>query len=249
MQPQHFNAGATIFRAGDPSVAIYIIQDGEVAIDVDGIEVVRLHAGELFGESGVLEARPRSATATALTSTTLLVTEAETFIGAFGMNNQRALALVKLLCSRLRNTTARAAHAGHLTHSADEPEAPITLYPDDDRLTTDYRVMPVDVLHLPFQVGNRFGGEAVPVASNRSIVIPAHGRTEFASPHFEIVRRDGRLGIRDLGSAAGTIVNGVPINRMTTTSFAGLRAGENTVIAGTAHSPFRFRIYIRPEPG
>jgi hypothetical protein len=200
----------------------------------------------LFGESGVLEARPRAATATALTPATLLVTEAETFINAFGMNNDRALALVKLLCSRLRNTTLRAAQAGHMMNAAEADEAPVRLYPDDDRLIKDYRMAPVDVLHMPFQVGNRFGGEAVPIASNRSIVIPAHGRTEFAAPHFEILRRDGRLGIRDLGSAAGTIVNGTPINRTTTSSFATMHAGDNTVIAGPASSPFRFRLHIRP---
>lgn len=222
-----------------------MIQDGEVAISVNDTEVVRLHAGELFGKSGVLEARPRSATATAVVATTLLVTEADTFITAFGMNNERALALVKLLCSRLRSTTARAAQAGHLAQTAEEPEAPIRLFPDDERLSTTYHMAPVDVVLLPFQVGNRYGGEAIPVASNRSIVIPAHGRSEFAAPHFEIVRRDGRIGVRDLGSSAGTIVNGISINRMTNWSFVALRPGDNTVIAGTAHSPFRFRIHIR----
>ncbi|MGD0109493.1 MAG: cyclic nucleotide-binding domain-containing protein, partial [Rhodopila sp.] len=94
-------AGATIFRTGDPSQAVFIIEDGEVAITVNGgIEVARLYPGDLFGESGVLEARPRAATATAMTATTLLVTEADTFVRAFSMDNDRALALVKLLCRR-----------------------------------------------------------------------------------------------------------------------------------------------------
>ena len=245
MQPQHFEAGATIFRAGDPSLGIYIIQDGEVAITVDGVEVVRLHAGELFGESGVLEARPRSATATAITPTTLLVTPSDAFVSAFGMNNERALTLVKLLCSRLRNTTLRAAHAGYLAPVANGSEAEVRLYPDDERLSLLYHLEPVDVLHLPFQVGNRFGGEAVPIASNRSIVIPAHGRGEVAAPHFEILRRDGHLGIRDLGSPTGTIVNGVPINRTTKSAFAQMRPGDNVVIAGAPNSMFRFRIHTR----
>ena len=104
MQPMHLPAGATIFRSGDPSTAVYVIEDGEVAITVNGgIEVARLHAGDLFGESGVLEARPRTATATATTATTVLVTGAETFFHAFGMDNDRALSLVKLLCARLRD--------------------------------------------------------------------------------------------------------------------------------------------------
>src|ERR1700722_4577896 len=112
MQTIQVQAGATIFSSGDPSLAVYVIADGEVAITVDdaagGERVARLGAGELFGESGVLEGRRRAATATAVTATTLLVTEAEAFFHAFGMTDERALALVKLLCRRLRETSRRA---------------------------------------------------------------------------------------------------------------------------------------------
>ena len=110
MRPIQLLPGATIFQTGDPSLAVYVIEDGEVSIRVgDGVEVARLQAGELFGESGVLEARPRAATAIALTPLSLLVTDAAQFIGAFGLNNEGAMALLKLLCRRLRTTTARAA--------------------------------------------------------------------------------------------------------------------------------------------
>ena len=34
MQSLIVPAGATIFRAGDPSLAVYVIEDGEVAISV-----------------------------------------------------------------------------------------------------------------------------------------------------------------------------------------------------------------------
>ena len=100
MQTQHLAANEIIFRVGDPSAAVYVITDGEVSISLDdGLEVIRLHASDLFSESGVLEKRSRSANATATAPTTLLVTEAETFLHAFGMDNDRALALVKLLGS------------------------------------------------------------------------------------------------------------------------------------------------------
>jgi CRP-like cAMP-binding protein len=87
MQQLHVPAGATIFSTGDPSRAVYVIEGGEVAITVNGgIEVARLHAGELFGESGVLEARSRAATATAIIATTLLITEADIFFRAGTIN-------------------------------------------------------------------------------------------------------------------------------------------------------------------
>lgn len=246
MDPLHVPAGATIFRAGDPSLAVYVIEDGEVAITVgegtERTEVVRLHSGELFGESGVLECRPRSATATALVNTRLLVTDAEVFLHAFGLNNDRALALVKLLCRRLRSTTLRAAHS-EAPAPAEANPGRIRLFPDVSRLGGE--AAPVEVVHLPFQVGNRFGGETLPMASNRSFCIPARDAPEFAAPHFEILRRGGKLGVRDLGTRQGTIVNGTMANRLSQESFIALHGGSNEVIAGRPDSPFRFRIEIR----
>lgn len=244
MQPMHLPAGATIFRTGDASQAVYLIEDGEVAITVnDGIEVARLHPGELFGESGVLEARARAATATAITATTLLVTPSGIFLHAFGMDNDRALALVKLLCRRLRSTSLRAAHPGQTAPPQVRTDAAIRLLPDDPRLTTEYAMEPVDIRHLPFQVGNRYGGETVPIASTHASCIPARGDTNLSAPHFEILRRDGRLGVRDLGTRNGTIVNGTAITRTSLSTFVPLRIGDNVVIAGPPDSPFRFRIH------
>jgi CRP-like cAMP-binding protein len=247
MQQMQVPAGETIFHAGDPSTAVYVIADGEVAITVNGgIEVARLHPGALFGESGVLEARARAATATALTATTLLVTDAETFFHAFGMDNDRALALVKLLCARLRSTSLRTA----LPSSDSEADAPpadratIRLLPGSELLANQYGMRPVDVRHLPFQVGNRYGGETIPIASTRACCIPARGSVSLAAPHFAIMQRDGRIGVRDLGSATGTMVNGTAISRTSLTVFVPLRRGDNEVIAGGPASPFRFRIQL-----
>ena len=244
MQTMRVTAGTTIFHAGDPSLAVFVIEEGEVAITVhDDIEVARLHPGELFGESGVLENRPRAATATAITATNLLVTSADTFLHAFGMDNDRALALVKLVCRRLRSTSLRVAHGTQLAQS-EAPHAAIHLSPDHPRMIEDYHLAPVDVTHLPFQVGNRYGGETLSIASNHSCCIPAHGDTILAAPHFEIQRRDGHVGVRDLGTKAGTIVNGTVISRASLTAFVPLRIGDNIVIAGPWESSFRFRIHF-----
>jgi len=250
MQPITFAPGATIFRVGDPSLAVYVIEDGMVAITVDGhqgaIEIARLGAGALFGESGVLESRPRAATATAIIQTSLLVTEAETFIHAFGMDNDRALALVRLLCGRLRSTNLRAVQPYPSEPGPPPLESAIRLFPRHERLTAEFGMKPVDVRFLPFQVGNRFGGEAIPLAAHRGFSIPARGENQLAAPHFELLRRDGVLGVRDLGSRDGTIVNGVLLNRASVHPVAPLHIGDNDVIAGRPHSPFRFQVRVSP---
>ncbi len=253
MKTRQIPAGGVIFRTGDPSTEVFVITEGEVSIALeDGQEIVRLHPGDLFGESGVLEKRPRAATATAITPTGLLVTEAETFFHAFGMDNDRALSLVKLVCRRLRSTSVRlaladagsATGAGAGAGAAVTPHAPILLLPDHPRLATEFAMTVVDVAHLPFQVGNRFGTEDLPIATNRSCSIPARADAEFAAPHFEISRRGGLLGIHDMGSRCGTIVNGTLISRTSSASFVPLHPGGNTVIAGRAGSAFRFRVVV-----
>lgn len=240
-------AGGVIFRTGDPSTEVFVITEGEVSITLDdGFEIVLLKAGDLFGEAGVLEKRARAANATAVTAAGLLVTEADTFFHAFGMDNDRALSLVKLLCRRLRATSVRAAHGdgagGHAM--AGTAHAPILLLPDHARLASTFGMTAIDVAHLPFQVGNRFGAEDMAIASNRSCCLPARGDADLAAPHFEIIRRNGILGIRDLGSQYGTIVNGTVISRTSSASFVPLHPGANHVIAGRATSPFRFRVQV-----
>ena len=256
MQPLLVTAGTRIFSAGDPSRAVYVIEDGEVSVTVnDGIEVARLYPGALFGESGVLEARPRAATATAVIATNLLVTDAEMFLHAFGMDNQHALTLVKLLCQRLRSTTLRSAQLSQMTSSQTDqatirllPHLAIHLLADDPHLAADYGMSsPVEIGHLPFQVGNRYGGETIPVASNHGYCIAARGNRDLGAPHFEIIRRDGRVGVHDMGTPAGTIVNGTLLARTSLNAFAPLRLGDNTVVAGHKGSPFRFRLHFPGE--
>jgi hypothetical protein len=246
MKTRHYAANEVIFRVGDPSNAVFVITEGEVSISLpEGEEIVRLHAGDLFGESGVLEKRGRAANAIAMAPTSVVVTEADTFAHAFGMDNDRALALVKLLCRRLRAVSIRAAHceAQDLTVPGKEPPS-ILLMPEHERLATEFGMTPIEVVHVPFQVGNRIGAEDMALATNRSCNIPARMDTELSAPHFEIARRGGLLGIHDLGSRWGTIVNGTVISRTSSASFVPLHPGGNHVIAGRATSPFRFRVQV-----
>jgi CRP-like cAMP-binding protein len=252
--------GEAVFRRGDPSTAVYIVERGEIAIlSGDGeteFEVARLSDGDLFGESGVLESRARSASAVAILPTTLLETEADAFLKAFGIDNDRALSLLKLLCHRLRATTRRATQAEGELHAVDPALADATevgsrsrlrLIPDSERLHRLLGRDAVEIRRLPFQVGNRFGGETSPIASPTTYCIPARAEVDLSSPHFEIRRRGGRLVVRDLSQRVGTLLNGQLLSRYSSEAVAEIRPGDNLVIAGDANSPFRFRLVFDPK--
>ncbi|HVJ56134.1 MAG TPA: cyclic nucleotide-binding domain-containing protein [Aliidongia sp.] len=260
MHALSLNAGETVFRTGEPSSAVYVIEHGEIAIrSGEGaamIDIVHLHDGDLFGESGVLEGRVRSASAVAVVPTTLLATEADAFLKAFGVND-KALSLLKLLCRRLRNTTREAAFAkAHLdttTIAEDGPKvAPppprLHLIPDSERLLRLVGPETIDIGLFPFQVGNRYGGETSPITSDRSYCVPAATETDFAAPHFEILQRGSSFHIRDLSLRTGTIVNGTVLSRSSPGAASELDIGDNLVIAGEIGSPYRFRLIVDPLP-
>ena len=69
-------AGAVVFRESDDSDALYVVETGRVVISKhvqDQMDVVltRFSAGDFFGEMGLFDAAPRSATAHAENDSTL----------------------------------------------------------------------------------------------------------------------------------------------------------------------------------
>jgi voltage-gated potassium channel len=75
LRAQQVEAGATIVRRGESGHSMYFIAAGEVEIELPH-ERTRLGVGHFFGEVAVLQRTRRSATATAVTRTSLLVLNA-----------------------------------------------------------------------------------------------------------------------------------------------------------------------------
>ena len=104
-----FNAGESIFLMGDLHDSMIAILKGEVRISipsVDGKELILaiVYAGEVFGEIAMLDGKPRSADATALTACTLAVLDRRDVLAALDRNPGAWLGFVEVLCSRLRYT-------------------------------------------------------------------------------------------------------------------------------------------------
>ena len=75
-------AGETIFRQGDHGDRFYIVDSGEVEIEIDGREANVLGPGEHFGEIALLRDISRTATARARKETQLYALERDAFFGA-----------------------------------------------------------------------------------------------------------------------------------------------------------------------
>ncbi len=101
-----FPAGTVLFREGDTGREMYVIQSGKVKISkqVRGEEQVLaiLGPGEFFGEMAILNNKPRSATATVLEESKMLVIDPKTFELLIKNNIEIAIRMIKKLAQRLQ---------------------------------------------------------------------------------------------------------------------------------------------------
>lgn len=108
---KEYNKGDVIFRQGDYAATMYDICAGSVGIFADyqtedEKQLAVLPAGEVFGEMGLIECYPRSATAVAMEDGTQVqeISSAE-FSAYFKDSPEKVLSVMKQLSRRLRETT------------------------------------------------------------------------------------------------------------------------------------------------
>ena len=107
---RRYRKGQTIFQKGDAGSSMMAVLSGRVrigAISLEGKEITlnMVDAGEVFGEIALLDGKPRSADATAIEDTLLLVIERRTFLPFLEADQSLALRLLSVLCERLRQTS------------------------------------------------------------------------------------------------------------------------------------------------
>ena len=111
MDTRTCHKGQVIFRQNDDGQCMYCVQYGKVGIFLDyggpdEVMLAELMSDQFFGEMGLLEHLPRSATAVALTDDTVIETITEEgFDSYFEENPAKVLMLLQQMCSRLRRTT------------------------------------------------------------------------------------------------------------------------------------------------
>jgi CRP-like cAMP-binding protein len=106
-----YPAGQRIFRAGEPSDALLVVESGRVAVSslsADGNELMLniIDAVEVVGELGLLDGGPRSANVVALRDTRGFLLARDDLRPVLETEPHVAQAMLLLLCGRLRQTTS-----------------------------------------------------------------------------------------------------------------------------------------------
>jgi CRP-like cAMP-binding protein len=111
-QLRTFAPNEPIFHVGEPGYSMIGVMVGTVRISLPTwkdkqIILADLPAGEFFGEIALLDGKPRSASAAALTKCELLVFERRDFLTFLERSPTACLDLMQLLCERIRRSDER----------------------------------------------------------------------------------------------------------------------------------------------
>jgi len=120
------HSSQTVFRTGDAGDSMYLIERGMVRISMksaDGEELIlaELGRGDFFGEMALIDGKARSANATAMEASRLLVLSRKHFLTFLSSSPNVALVMLTALTRRLRRTDELLHHLA--TRNVNEEEA------------------------------------------------------------------------------------------------------------------------------
>jgi CRP/FNR family transcriptional regulator, cyclic AMP receptor protein len=254
MAKRKFLSGEYIFRQGDDSDLAFVIESGFVDIikeDAGGsVILTQLGAGDIFGEMGLIDEKPRSASARALSpQVEVIAVSHDEFVHMLFNKQEKGILIIQSFFERIRELTARVSNNPETPSQtkskiADLSSAEVTLKPSTDCVSTRIPKNGLLVKKFPFRIGRQ------PVAGETSIFDMNDLLLEDSKPlhlsrnHLSINRERHNFIVLDRGSYHGTIVNGNPIGGKRKRAKYILDKHKNQLILGDKSSPFRFSIII-----
>jgi hypothetical protein len=256
---RQYRAGEVIFHENDEGDVAYIIDQGRVEVTkkLEGQEIhlATLNAGEIFGEMSLIEERPRSATVTAATDTTVRVVPREEFFQSLQKDPDAALSLLKVLFERLRE--------GNATILQLQKDYPLTCHVPQGSLASEKGRFSMTVIlegttpkaaqslpSNPFHITKfpcRIGRQSHDPLVNNDLKISDFEPFQISRHHISFIQQENQIGVVDRGSHLGSLLNGVQLGGLhgnLKTHF--LTEPESILVLGHLHSRFKFKITLQP---
>ncbi len=113
VEEHYFAPGEVLVEQGSPGTSMYVILEGEVSVQVNGVEVARLEAGEHFGELALADDQPRSASVAGVSFGSAISVSSEQLRDFCRrepeLGNELLWKMMRALGDRLRRTNERIA--------------------------------------------------------------------------------------------------------------------------------------------
>ncbi len=255
MQTEKYKKGDVIIKEGSRGTLAYIIETGEVEVsrsfrDIKKV-LTKLGEKQVFGEMGLIEDKPRSATVTATKDSIVRVISRESFNELFLKDRKVILSIVKALFERLRSATVTIARdSANAIAKNDNEKHNIVIKDNRYAVLSGLNEISKNALDgeevlikkFPFKIG-REGKEEQDVLADNDLCIKENNEPFYVSKnHFLIDKVEGHIVVVDRSSHSGLIINGAKLNGAYI-----LQMNENEISIGSSFSPFEFGLSVRGE--
>jgi len=248
-----FKSGETVIEEGTKGTSAYIILSGTVGVlkrsGGKEVQLATLGEGQVFGEMGLIEDRPRSATVRALSEIRTRVIDRGDFNELLKTKPSVLIPIMKSLFEKLRQVSDLLAEKT-LTASGEKIEEKtyevlIEGQTVEAKNILDNRKMLIT--KFPFLIGRESTITAdSDVFYNNDLMIKENKPYVVSRNHMAICNESGQIWVVDRGSAFGAVVNGTEIGGQNLTTRAVLDQEENQIIIGPATSRFIFLLKVIP---
>ena len=248
-----FEPGEVVIKEGTKETSAFIILSGTAQVVKNAREgevvVATLEEGQVFGEMGLIEDRPRSATVRACGELKTRVITRDQFNELLTKRPSVLIPIIKSLFERLRQASEMLAETNPGARG-DEPEE-VSFEVILEGQTQEGREVlghcKRSITKFPFLIGRESTNHDTDVFYNNDLFIREREPYVVSRNHLAIKNEAGCVWVVDRGSSFGTIVNGKEIGRHTGITRARLDQEENQIILGPVTSKFIFLLKVKAK--
>lgn len=254
VQLRQYAPGELILRENEAGETAYYIDAGKVAVFKDNptgqVHIAHLHPGDIFGEMGMVDDLPRSASVRAVEPTTVREFHRDDLYAAIRENPALFATFMKSIFNRLREANriiasmpVRGAQAANTTANLKDDEAKnarFSLEGITPEAAAALPQSPLSIKAFPFKIGRKSND---PFVYNH-LEIEDRDPAQIARHHVSLVFDGMHLGVLDRGSELGASVDGVRIGGRNGPGPVYFNGKEGLLVLGSETSPYRFKISV-----
>ena len=253
MREIHYHSGDTIIKEGTFGDTAYILKKGIIDVlkktEHKDLLLASLEAEEIFGEMGLIEDKPRSATIIAKSEVFVDEITREDFMGLLEDKKSFIIPILRGFFERLRQTNDLVVRlenriGGTDSTSTDNSTKTIQIIGLKKEAAEILEGKELLIKKFPFKIGRNSSHISDAIFVNNDLFIDDVVPYNVSKNHMSINVQNNQFYVLDRGSSLGTIVNGRQIGGQVSNYKANLNPGENIVIIGSEASPYQFKITI-----
>ena len=248
-----FQSGDIIIEEGAKGSSAYVVLSGAVEVLKKSgkreVAVATLGEGKVFGEMGLIEDRPRSATVKALSEVQIRTIDRDQFNDLLKTKPAILIPIIKTLFERLREASNLLAQMASEPEKVSKKERSFEVVMEGQTAEAK-RILDnqkLSITKFPFLIGRHSNNRETDVFYHNDLFIEESEPYVVSRNHMAIDNKGGRVWVVDRGSAYGTIVNGTEIGGQSGFFGIPLEKEKNQIIIGPVTSKFIYLLKVVPK--